>query len=131
MPLRFHRSQVSERSFGIARIVHCQSSAVYFLVFLLFPFGLSVTRRRIGKTLSDDSLDRPFGALHVVNTEPDVIAVPEIILGKISVQMLLAAMLVDAFHAALEDRIIAFNGVGVNLAANVFFTAITASSSTS
>src|SRR5260221_7626253 len=38
--------------------------------------------------------------------------------------MLLAAMLVDALHAALEDAEIAFNGVGVDLAANVLLGAM-------
>ena len=33
-------------------------------------------------------------------------------------------MLVDAFHAALEDRIVAFNRVGGDLAANVFLGAV-------
>jgi hypothetical protein len=35
--------------------------------------------------------------------------------------MLLAAVLANAFHAALEDRKEAFNRVGVDGAANVFF----------
>jgi hypothetical protein len=33
-------------------------------------------------------------------------------------------MLIDAFHAALEDRIIAFNRVGGDLNANVLFLAV-------
>jgi hypothetical protein len=36
------------------------------------------------------------------------------------VKMLLAAMLVDALHAALEDRAIAFDRVRVGIAADVF-----------
>src|SRR3954470_12574807 len=39
-------------------------------------------------------------------------------------QVLLAAMLVDAFHAALEDREIAFDRVGADVAANMFFLAV-------
>lgn len=35
-------------------------------------------------------------------------------------QMVFAAMLIDALHAALEDREEAFDGVGVDVAANVF-----------
>jgi hypothetical protein len=42
--------------------------------------------------------------------------------------MLLRAVLIDALHAALEDRIVAFNRVGRNqpfaLTANVFFLAV-------
>jgi hypothetical protein len=33
-------------------------------------------------------------------------------------------MLVHAFHAALEDRIEAFNRIGADLAANVFLLAV-------
>jgi hypothetical protein len=32
------------------------------------------------------------------------------------VQMLLTAMLVIAFHSALENRVVAFNGIGVDVA---------------
>ena len=38
--------------------------------------------------------------------------------------MLLAAMLVDAPHAALEDRVVALDGVGVDDAANIFIDAV-------
>ncbi len=47
-------------------------------------------------------------------------AVTKVKFGQITVQMLLAAMLVDALHAALENAEIAFNGISVNVAANVF-----------
>jgi hypothetical protein len=40
-------------------------------------------------------------------------------------QMLLAAMLIHAFHATLEDRIIALDGVGMNLAAYIFIRFVT------
>jgi hypothetical protein len=124
MFLHFHRNRVSERSFGTARIVRYQYSVAYFLVFLLLPYSCSVISRSIGKALPNDAFDRPFGTLHIVNTKADAIAIAEIELGKISVQVFLAAMLVDALHAALEDRIVAFNGVGVNFAANIFFAAV-------
>ena len=42
------------------------------------------------------------------------VAIAEIEFAKIAVQMLLAAMLIDALHAALEDRKVAFDGVGVD-----------------
>ena len=35
----------------------------------------------------------------------------EIELGKVAVKMLFAAVLIDALHAALEDRVEAFDGV--------------------
>jgi hypothetical protein len=46
--------------------------------------------------------------------------VTEIKFRQITVQMLLAAMLVHTTHATLEDREVAFNGIGVNVAASVF-----------
>lgn len=48
----------------------------------------------------------------------------EIVFGQITVQMVLAAMLVDALHPALEDRKEAFNGVRRRFAANVFLFAV-------
>ena len=39
-------------------------------------------------------------------------------------QMALAAMLIDALHAALEDRKVAFNGVGVDDPTHVFANAV-------
>ena len=48
----------------------------------------------------------------------------EIELGKIAVQMLLAAMLVHTFHPALEDRIEAFDGIGVDDATHILADAV-------
>jgi hypothetical protein len=48
------------------------------------------------------------------------VVVAEIVLREIPVQVLLAAVLVDAAHAPLEDREHALNRVAVNVAANVF-----------
>ena len=39
-------------------------------------------------------------------------------------QMVLAAMLIDALHAALEDRKVAFNGVGMDDPTHVFADAV-------
>jgi hypothetical protein len=80
--------------------------------------------RSIGKALPDDAFDRPFGALHVVYAKPHAVRISKIELRQIAVQVLLAAMLIDSLHATFEDRIIAFNGVGVNMAANVFLLAV-------
>ena len=84
------------------------------LAFRLLPYGLSVTSRPIGQPLADDALHGAGGALHVIYAEPNAIAIAEIELRQIAVQMLLAAMLVDALHAALEDRVVAFDGVGAD-----------------
>jgi hypothetical protein len=47
------------------------------------------------------------------------IAVTKVKLGKIPMQMLLRAMLVHAFHAALENRVVAFDRVRVDLRARL------------
>ena len=50
--------------------------------------------------------------------------VPEIELGRVAVQMLLAAVVVDAPHAALEDREKAFDRVRMGLTACPFVGAV-------
>ena len=45
----------------------------------------------------------------------DRLRVAEIELGQIAVKMLLAAMLVNADHAALEDAVVALDGVGADV----------------
>ena len=47
--------------------------------------------------------------------------VAEIIFRQISAQVLLSAVLINAFHTPLEDREITFSRVGVYVAANVLF----------
>jgi hypothetical protein len=79
-----------------------------------------VVRLPVSEPLSNDAFNRAFGALHVIYAKANAIAVPEIELRQISVQVLLFAMLIYAFHAALEDRIVAFDGVGVDDPAHVF-----------
>ncbi len=46
--------------------------------------------------------------------------IPEVKLSKVTVQVLLGAVLVDALHAALEDAEVAFNRVRVRFTATVF-----------
>ena len=48
--------------------------------------------RSIGEALTDDALECQFGPLHVVEAEPYAKAVPEIELGKVAMQMLLATV---------------------------------------
>ena len=50
-----------------------------------------------------------------VNAVRDAVGITEIELRCLTVQMLLAAMLVDALHATLEDTVEAFDRVSVNL----------------
>ena len=67
--------------------------------FAIWPLS---ARRRIGEAFAYDPFHGPRGTLNVVYAKPDAIAIAEIELREIAVQMLLAAMLVDALHAALE-----------------------------
>src|ERR1700724_288113 len=125
MLLRFRRSRVYERFQRTARIVVCPSSSAFAFAFrLLFPYGLSVVSRSISKPLSDDTFQRAFGAFYVIYAKPNAIAIAKVKFGEIAMQMLLAAMLVDALHAAFEDRIVAFNCVGVDDPTHVFADAV-------
>jgi hypothetical protein len=97
MLLRFHYTQSSGRFDETARIGPRLSSVAYFLVFLFFPYGRSAVSRSIGEALPDDTFDCPLGALYVIYAKPHAIAISEIELRQIAVQVLLAAMLIDAF----------------------------------
>jgi len=73
----------------------------------------------------------PFTAratFYVIYAEPNAIAIAEIKLSEIAVQVLLAAMLIDALHAALEDRIVVLDGIGADdalaLIAHIFIIAV-------
>jgi hypothetical protein len=125
MPLHSHHSQVPERFRETARIGACQSAWVYVFVFRrLFPYGLSVTSLPVGKPLSDHALQSAFGPLYVIAAKPNAVSITEIELRKIPMQMLFLAVLVDALHAALEDRKVAFHGVGVHDTEHVFFCGV-------
>ena len=76
----------------------------------------------IGEPLALRAGQCEIGALHVVDAKPDAMRVTEVELVQIPLQVRLRDVLVDAVNAALEDREIAFNGVGVDVAANVFLT---------
>ena len=84
-----------------------------FLARLLLPYGGPwLISCPILQALSRGTLQRDFSAGNVIDTNRNAVAVPEIALIQISVQMLLFAMLIDALHAALEDLIVAFDSVG-------------------
>ena len=110
---------------GTARTVFSYSALPSFLAWRLLPYGLSVTRRRIGEAFAYDSLYGARSSLHVIYAEPNAIAIAEIKFRQIAVQMLLTAMLVDAFHAALKNRIVTFDCIGVDVAiTDVFVGAV-------
>ena len=64
----------------------------------------------------------------IVKPKAIAVVISEIEFCKVTVQMLLSAMLIDALHAALEDREIAFDGVGVDVAAHVLAAGVVNSS---
>lgn len=79
-------------------------------------------RLLIGEPLATDGLKRHFRALAVRHA---ALVIAKIELGQIAMQAALAAMLVDAFHATLEDREVAFNRICVGRAITVLTLAMT------
>jgi hypothetical protein len=69
-----------------------------------------VVRQFIGEALAGDPHQSGSGTASVIDAKSDAVAVPERKFSGIAVQMLLVAMLVDTFHAALEAAAIAFHG---------------------
>src|SRR5579863_9689983 len=125
---RLPQRQAFERSPRTARIAPCRqpsASASASASGLAWPLALARApyRRRpsvnrlVGEPLADNAFQRAVGAGHIVNAKFDPVAIAEIELGQIAVQVLFLAMLIDALHAALEDRIVAFGGVGVGVEA--------------
>ena len=74
----------------------------------------------IGQPLALDALQGAVSTGHVIYPEPFPVGVPEIELGQIAMQMRLADMEVAAGDAALQDREIVFNAVGMGMAADIF-----------
>jgi len=73
--------------------------------------------RSIGEPLTLGRLQGNAGTAHVINFKFGAGVLAEIKFGQIAVKVLLATMLVNADHAALEHAEKAFKGIGVNLAA--------------
>src|SRR5580765_503364 len=78
------------------------------------------TSRSIGQPLADCPCNRAVSALGIVHAASDAVAVPEIKFRKVAVKVLFLTVLVNRLHTLLEDAEIAFDGVGVRIAANVF-----------
>lgn len=79
---------------------------------LILKFGL--VRLPICEALAFHAPDRGEGAVNITIAKPDAVIVAEIKFGQITMQVLFFTVLIDAFHAALEDRERALNRVGMN-----------------
>lgn len=66
-------------------------------------------RPLIRETLASRVLNGLRRTFAIVKAELFSVIVTEVIFGKVAMQMLFAAMLINAAHTALEDREIAFN----------------------
>lgn len=82
--------------------------------FFVNPLDRGLVSSFIGQALAFNRCDGVGRSALVINAEGDTVIVAEFVLGKIAVQVLLGAMLIDALHAALEDAEYAFDGVGVD-----------------
>jgi hypothetical protein len=78
----------------------------------------------ISQPLTDNPLQRAITTGHVINAERNAVAVTEIKLGKIAMQVLFGAVLVNALNSALENRVIAFNRVRVDVITNILFSLV-------
>ena len=59
----------------------------------------------MSESLADHASDGLIGPVLIINTNPNAVAVAEIKLRQIAVQMPLRAMLIHALHAAFEDAV--------------------------
>lgn len=82
------------------------------------------TSRSIGKAPSPSVLKDQIGAGFVVHTELHPVTVAEVELRQIPVEMGFRDVLVNAVDAALEDAEVTLNGVGVDIAPDVFLGAV-------
>jgi hypothetical protein len=77
-------------------------------------------RYPVGQPLASDALNRERGPSCVAVTEGDPVVVSEIEFAEVTLQVLLANVVVHTIDAALEDRKVALDRVGVGIAAHVF-----------
>lgn len=63
------------------------------------------TRPPIREALADDAFHRAKGARLIVDAKCNTIAVSEIKFSEIAMQVFFGAMLINALHAAFENRI--------------------------
>ena len=82
--------------------------------------SVSAINSMVGQALAEDALDRALGARLVVHPQCNASVVAELELREAAMPVLLAAVLVDAIHSALENAERAFDPVRVHRAAHVF-----------
>lgn len=68
----------------------------------------------IGQPFASDAFQCATRAHFIAHAKRNAIAVPKVELGQIAVQVLLSTVLINALHAALEDRVVALDCVRVN-----------------
>src|SRR5690349_11572816 len=78
----------------------------------------------ISQALAINAFKSLHGAGGVIKAQLGAVVGPEIELSQITLQVLLAAMLIGADHAALKDRKEAFQRVGVDAIADIFLAVI-------
>lgn len=71
--------------------------------------------RSVGKALAPDAQESTVGTGPVVDAESNPAVIPKIELSKVAMQVLLAAVLIDALHPTLEDGEVAFDGLSMYL----------------
>lgn len=77
------------------------------------------------QALADDPAQRAIRPCRVIHAQLDPVAVAEIELGHVAVQVLLRAVLVNALHAALEHAVEPLNRVRVRQAPHILARAMT------
>jgi hypothetical protein len=88
----------------------------------------------IGEPLAFHALQKTLCAVLIVYAKRDAVVIAEVEFSKVAVQVIVSAVLIDALHAALEDRKETFDGIGVDTAVgklNVFPETVTRNGSRS
>jgi hypothetical protein len=82
------------------------------------------TSRSVGQATTPSAFQDQVGTGGVIDAKLHPIGVPEIKLRQVAMQVRFANMLVDAIDAALKDGVIAFNGIGVDVATYIFLHSV-------
>src|ERR1700744_1472538 len=110
---------------------NCGSSKAYPFT-ARWPIGASVTRRRspsvrsrfIGEALATGAGKQSVGPLDVLAAHCRAVGEAEVELPQVALQVGFRDVLIDAVQPSLEDREIAFNAIGGDIAPDVFLGAV-------